>query len=103
CFGELDGKSRLDQLKGEFAHPPWRGILAGTSLQRLVELVRELRLLPVLGESQICWEELKQMPEVFLVGTTLDVVPVGRVDDCEKSQFTGALAFRKLLQNDQSI
>lgn len=87
--------------RGELAHPPWQGILAGTSLQRLVELVRDSRICPVLGESQLRWQDLKEMPEVFLVGTTLDVVPVGQVDDCPKSKFTQALAFRNLLQKDR--
>ncbi|MBL7542664.1 MAG: aminotransferase class IV family protein [Bdellovibrionaceae bacterium] len=80
--------------------PLFDSILRGTSLIRLIEILPK--------ESGIQWEqrnftyqELVQADDVFLVGTTIDVLPVTRIDNHLKTDIKRVLWLRELLQKDQ--
>ncbi|OYZ22943.1 MAG: hypothetical protein B7Y39_07270 [Bdellovibrio sp. 28-41-41] len=81
--------------------PLFDSTLRGTSLIRLTELLPK--------NSEIIWQqrifsyqELINADEVFLVGTTLDVMPVTRIDDIAKPQTEKSLWLRGLLKTDQT-
>ncbi|HEU5261492.1 MAG TPA: aminotransferase class IV [Gemmatimonadales bacterium] len=69
-FAVLDGVVRT--------HPADRRILAGVTREIVLELARELGLSA--REEAIAVAELSRGSEVFLTGTTTDVMPVARLD-----------------------
>lgn len=80
--------------------PLFDSTLRGTSLIRLTELLSK--------DSQMTWQqrsfsyqELIEADEVFLVGTTLDVMPVTRIGDLTKAKTEKSLWLRRILQADQ--
>lgn len=91
----------LSIIKGTtIVSPLFDSTLRGTSLIRLTELLSK--------DSQMTWQqrsftykELIDADEVFLVGTTLDVMPVTRIGDLAKPQTEKSLWLRGILQADQ--
>ena len=59
-------------------HPADRHILAGVTREIVLELARDLGL--TLREHPIAMAELSQASELFVTGTTTDVMPVVRLD-----------------------
>jgi D-alanine transaminase len=64
--------------------PEGPSILPGTSRQFLVRLAGELDL--PWAEARVSLDELKRADEVLLAGTTIEVVPVVRIDDAAVAQ-----------------
>ncbi|MES3038409.1 MAG: aminotransferase class IV [Bdellovibrionota bacterium] len=63
----------------EIIYPPKKTILSGTTLERMCELVREHEPSLKIIERKLTLQELQQAKEVFMVGTTIDVMPVVEV------------------------
>ena len=70
-LGVLDGTVRT--------HPADHHILAGVTRAVVLEIAREIEL-PVI-EEPFTERDLSRLDELFLVGTTTDVMPVVRLDD----------------------
>lgn len=90
----------LLSAQGELLHPRYGSILRGTTLRRCLELAKSKLNLPV-RETEITESMLLTAKEVFMVGTTLDVVPVAQY---EQQQFTlGPIgqSLRQLVLEDQ--
>ncbi len=65
---------------GELVHPPLEFILRGCTMRRLFDLAEDARLLPVVRGRTTHENDLKSAKEVFLIGTTLDVLPVSEYE-----------------------
>lgn len=91
----------LGFIKGtSLVTPLFDSTLRGTTLLRLTEIISESTDL-VWQSRAFLFEELLDADEVFLVGTTIDVLPVTRIENQDKSQINKALQLRALLQKDQ--
>tara|TARA_B110001454_G_C12723226_1_gene435964 strand:+ start:26576 stop:27457 length:882 start_codon:yes stop_codon:yes gene_type:complete len=91
----------LSFIKGNtMVSPLFDSTLRGTSLIRLTELLPK-NLGMTWQQRNFSYEELIQADEVFLVGTTLDVMPVTRIGDLAKLQTEKSLWLRSVLQADQ--
>ena len=69
-FGVLDGRL--------LTYPSCNYILSGITRALVLEMARELDI-PV-AEAPIPWERIDDVEELFLSGTTTEVMPVSRVD-----------------------
>jgi 4-amino-4-deoxychorismate lyase len=88
-------------VKGErLITPKFDSILRGTSLIRLTELMGKVSNLSW-EQKDFNYDELISADEVFLVGTTIDVLPVTRIDSHIKPEMKRSLLLRATLQNDQ--
>ncbi len=87
--------------QGVLEHPPLDRILAGTSMKRLFELVAKTNLLPAKTQQRLSWAELEKAQEVFLLGTTIDVLPVGQIGKVSKPVGPWARKLLDLLLQDQ--
>ncbi len=84
----------------ELLHPRYGSILKGTTLVRTLQLAKAKMGLTA-HEAEITEELLLKSKEVFMAGTTLDVLPVSRYEDC---RFVGGQVGQKLcslILNDQ--
>lgn len=91
----------LGFLKGsELITPKFDSILKGTSLIRMTELIPKETGITWIQKS-FSFDELKQADEVFLVGTTIDVMPVTNVDGVLKPHVQKSLWLREMLKKDQ--
>lgn len=86
--------------QNQIVSPLFDSTLRGTSLIRLIELLPK--------ESGMTWhqrnfsyEELLQADEVFVIGTTIDVLPVTRIGEQLKAEIKKTMWLRSLLQADQ--
>ncbi len=70
----LDKKSRL-------CHPPLDFILKGTTMTRLFDLVEKKKLFPTARNEKVSFEELKNSCQVFIIGTSWDLLPVKSIED----------------------
>lgn len=70
-FGVLDGTL--------LTYPSCNYILPGITRALVLEMARELNI-PV-AEAPIPWERIDDVEELFLSGTTTEVMPISRVDD----------------------
>ncbi len=86
--------------QNELLHPPFDSILRGTTLCRCLELAKT-KLQINYHARPITEDDLLKAKEVFMVGTTLDILPVVRYED--KTYPLGPLAPKllKLLIEDQ--
>lgn len=83
--------------------PSFDYTLRGTTLVRVLALAENLRAQGIVKNIQVCHisrEDLLKAKEVMMVGTTLEVLPVSRVEDTVLSVGPVARALRVLLQND---
>lgn len=78
--GPTENLVMLDSL-GMLHHPRISTILKGCSMTRLFDLVEKSGMLKTNRESRFSVSDLKKAAGIFMVGTTLDVLPV--------SQFSG--------------
>lgn len=78
--------------------PKFDSTLRGTTLHRLAELVSQTM---EWSQKSFSFSELQSADEVFLVGTTIDVLPVTNVDGVSKNRIQKVLALRELLLKDQ--
>jgi branched-subunit amino acid aminotransferase/4-amino-4-deoxychorismate lyase len=91
----------LSFIKGNtIVSPLFDSTLRGTSLIRLTEILPKNSRL-IWQQRRFSYQELIDADEVFLVGTTLDVMPVTRIGDQVKLQTEKSLWLRSLLQADQ--
>ncbi|MCB0411843.1 MAG: aminotransferase class IV [Bdellovibrionales bacterium] len=83
----------------EVVFPLYNNVLQGTTLNRVKELLEASEKITVLHQS---YGEpmLKSAKALMLVGTTLGVLPVGRLDERIFSDFTWANKLSKMLQED---
>lgn len=87
--------------EGVLCHPGLRTILKGCTMTRLFDLVEEKGLMKVNREALMKPEDLHQAQEVFMVGTTLDVLPVSFIDGRPKSMGPWGEKLLRLVQADQ--
>lgn len=87
---------------GVLCHPGLRTILKGCSMTRLFDLVEEKKLLKTNRETRLKLEDLKNAQEIFMVGTTLDVLPVSKIENQAKAVGPWAKKLQVLLQEDQN-
>ncbi len=91
----------LSFIKGnQIVSPLFDSTLRGTSLIRLTELLPKDSGMTWL-QRNFTYEELLQADEVFLVGTTIDVLPVTRIGDQDKTEIKKTIWLRSLIQSDQ--
>lgn len=86
---------------GELVHPPLENILHGCTMRRLFDLAEEKMKMKVVRGRTLREKDLYQAKEVFLIGTTLDVLPVVEYEG--RALATGPLGaqLRTLLRADQ--
>ncbi len=91
----------LSFIKGnQIVSPLFDSTLRGTSLIRLTELLPKDSGMKW-QQRDFTYEELLQADEVFLVGTTIDVLPVTRIGDESKTETKKTMWLRSLIQADQ--
>ncbi len=85
----------------ELVFPSFDLCLKGTTLAHVLELAKQLKSQSVIRdivEGRCAFDDLRKAKEIFMVGTTLDVLRVSQVDDVKVGgTFSGSLA-EKLLQ-----
>lgn len=81
-------------------HPRYQMILPGTTLQRCLHLA-QTKLKLKIQEADISEKELCDANEVFIIGTTLDILPVNRYEDTMFPHKTMAQSLLQLLLEDQ--
>lgn len=86
---------------GKLCCPKLQTVLTGTTMVRLFELVVKHNICEVRQNVDCSWSELQGAAGVFLIGTTIDVLPVGRVGACDIPISDRAAIFLKLIQADQ--
>lgn len=86
---------------GELVHPPLEYILRGCTMVRMFDLAEKAKLLPVVRGRETHENDLKTAQEVFMIGTTLDVLPVSEYEGTKISVGPMGLKLRDLLQKDQ--
>lgn len=95
----------LVDADGWLVRPKPDGILAGTTMQRAFELAKAAGTAKGFAEKDLTLEDLRMAREVMMVGTTLDVLPVSRL---EQENIGGgglgsiARELRELLARDQA-
>lgn len=90
---------------GDLIHPPLNSILSGCTMMRVLQLAKQIPEIKSIIEQKTKWQELSQAQEVFMTGTTLDVLPVSLVQNQKVGQgAAGPLAGKllELLREDQS-
>ncbi|MFN7453846.1 MAG: aminotransferase class IV [Pseudobdellovibrionaceae bacterium] len=85
---------------GKLCHPQYKNVLKGTTLHRLTELVSSQQLLPVEAKD-LLEEDLLVAQEVFMVGTTLDVLPVRSFESQNFAVGPWSQKFHALIKQDQ--
>lgn len=87
--------------QNELLHPHFGSILKGTTLVRCLELAK-LKLNIQNRESNITEQDLLEAKEVFMAGTTLDILPVSQYET--KTYEVGPIGqtLNQLIQQDQS-
>lgn len=88
--------------QGIFIYPEFRNCLKGTTLSRLVEIIHENKLCSV-QQRNIFEKEILEAREVFMIGTTLDVIAVVEWNGQKISDGTPgswAREFRKRIEAD---
>lgn len=91
--------------KQELLRPRGHQILKGTTMTRALELAEALKadgLITGIAERDLSFEDLQSAQELMMVGTTLDVLPVGHFAGVSYacSQFTIAKKLRAMLVED---
>lgn len=87
--------------QGELCHPRYERILAGCTMGRLFELAAALPNLPQRREVDLSVGDLRVAREIYLVGTTLDLIPVTRFEERQLDVGPWAAPLRQLLKTDQ--
>jgi 4-amino-4-deoxychorismate lyase len=85
----------------QLVHPPLAKILKGTMMERLFELVEKNKLLKVRRGVKISEKDIFSARGVFMIGTSLDVVAVGKYEEKILKVSTLAKKFLELLYEDQ--
>lgn len=70
----------LVNKQGEMVHPPLDFILRGCTMRRTFDLAEKNNLLPVVRGRALTENDIKTAREVFMIGTTLDVLPVSEYE-----------------------
>jgi branched-chain amino acid aminotransferase len=91
----------LIDTNGAFVLPPFNHILKGTTLVRVAELVERNNLMKV-RQQNFTWSELKASQEAFMIGTTLDVLPISKIGEETKKLGPWGPRLRELLMADMS-
>jgi len=82
-----------------FTHPLTTEILGGITRQRVCELAEKIGYR--VEEQAVKLDELSDADEVFLTGTTVEVLPVCRMDELEfKAPFDAAVRLREALRQE---
>ena len=87
-FGVLDGEL--------ITYPRSNYILAGITRDFVLDLARELGI-PA-REAPILWDDVPRVEELFLSGTTTDVMPIARVDGRNVGQGAPGPVTRRLME-----
>lgn len=90
----------IDQ-EGALRFPSLKGILRGTTMMRLVELIEQKKLMPVKPEKSFNEEDIKNAKEIFMIGTTLDILPVSRFENHTIPVGSWGPKLLQLLKEDQ--
>jgi 4-amino-4-deoxychorismate lyase len=89
---------------GILCHPPLAPhgqTLAGTTMQRLFDLVEEKNLFPTHRSATINAEELKKIRSAMMVGTTIDILPVAQIEQEVLTVGSDVKILRELILNNQ--
>lgn len=86
--------------KNELVHPPFSSILKGTTLIRVLELAKTHLQMPV-REVLLDEKDLLEAKELFMVGTTLDIIPVAQYENKQWTLGSTGPLLLKLLRDDQ--
>lgn len=87
--------------EGELCHPKWDSILDGCTLKRSFQLANDHKILPIRSGIDISKQDLLNAREVLMIGTTLDVTAVTKLDGQIRQRGPWAEALRELIVQDQ--
>lgn len=87
---------------GELQHPHLHSILHGCTMKRAFDLAEKIGLVKTSRGVDLTEKDLREAKEVFLIGTALDVTPVGYLIDTPITPGPLARALRDLLRKDQA-
>lgn len=88
--------------EGRLAHPPLEQVLAGCTMLRLFDLVERAGILPTSRNRELSPEDLLNCREAFLIGTSLDLLPIKSVNGRALARGGYGERLRALLREDQS-
>lgn len=92
--------------EGALMAPSFDYTLKGTTLVRVMKLAEQLLDRGLVREIGVCHmhrDDLLNAKEVMMVGTTLEVLPVSRVENVSKTVGPVARELRKLLRADMNV
>ncbi len=108
CEGPTENLAIIS-AQGQFIYPEFNNCLRGTTLCRLVELIEQHQICTT-RQQQILQTDLLSAQEVFMIGTTLDVLSVVEWNGKKIGPAAGAgvpgpksQILRLLLQQDQLV
>lgn len=84
-------------------HPLLDKILSGTTMAAVFCLAQEKKLVSGIKEASLPWRDLSSQKAFFMVGTTLDVLPVKQIEDQKFSDFDLAQKLRDALLEKQGL
>ncbi len=88
---------------GTLAHPPLTRILKGCTMVRLFDLVEQHRLLPTNRSAKLTQKDLFEAQGLYMVGTTLDALPVREYDGKPIPLSEWGKKLNELLRKDQNL
>ncbi len=88
---------------GHLAHPKLSRILKGCTLMKVFELVEKEKILPTRRDLDMSEQDIKDAQALFMVGTTLDVLPVCEYEGKKYPVSPLAQRLRDLVRRDQGL
>ena len=86
---------------GELAYPSLDRVLSGCTMLRLFDLIEAKKILPLQRQYPLREQDLLEAQALFVVGTTLDVLPVSQFEEKKYAANHWAGQLRQLIQDDQ--
>jgi branched-subunit amino acid aminotransferase/4-amino-4-deoxychorismate lyase len=83
-------------------HPKLDYILRGTTMSRLFDMVEAENLIPVARGADISEVHLLNAQGVFMIGTTLDILPVRSYESKNFAVSPMTKKFLEMIQKDQT-
>ena len=88
---------------GYLTHPKLSRILKGCTLMKVFEIVEREKLIPTRRDADLTEQDLLDAQALFVVGTTLDVLPVCEYDGKKIALSTWGPKLRDIVRRDQGL
>jgi branched-chain amino acid aminotransferase len=86
---------------GVLCHPPLDKVLKGCTMSRFFDLAEQHKVIKVQREARLSEQDVLQAQALFMVGTTLDVLPVSEYEGQKYPVHPLSQKLRQLITDDQ--